>query len=68
MGRKLENGRLCALDKLWKVVQKSIAAQIHTTQANYILSPKASHPALFQQVALWVKTTLVNFHPTRSPV
>jgi hypothetical protein len=37
MGRKLENGRLCALDRLWKVVQKNIAAQIHTTQADYIL-------------------------------
>ena len=38
--------------------QKNIAAQIHTAQADYILSLKANHPTLFQQVDLWVKTSL----------
>jgi predicted transposase YbfD/YdcC len=38
--------------------QKNIAAQIHAAQADYILSLKANHPTLFQQVNLWVKTAL----------
>jgi predicted transposase YbfD/YdcC len=38
--------------------QKNIAAQIHTAQADYILSLKANHPTLFQQVDLWFKTSL----------
>lgn len=38
--------------------QKNIAAQIHTAQADYILSLKANHPTLFQQVDLWFQTSL----------
>jgi len=33
--------------------QKSIADQIHTAGADYILSLKSNHPTLFQQVEQW---------------
>jgi len=33
--------------------QKSIAHQIHTAGADYILSLKSNHPTLFQQVEQW---------------
>ncbi len=36
--------------------QKTIAAQIQQAQADYILSLKANHPTLFQQVDTWFKT------------
>jgi len=35
--------------------QKSIAHQIHTAGADYILSLKSNHPTLFQQVEQWSK-------------
>ncbi len=34
--------------------QKDIAYQIHTAHADYILSLKANHPTLFQQVDRWL--------------
>lgn len=36
--------------------QKTIAAQIQQAQADYILSLKANHPTLFQQVEGWLQT------------
>jgi predicted transposase YbfD/YdcC len=33
--------------------QKQIASQIHTAQADYVLTLKANHPTLFQQVEQW---------------
>jgi len=36
--------------------QKTIAAQIQQAQADYILSLKANHPTLFQEVEGWFKT------------
>lgn len=36
--------------------QKSIAAQIQQAQADYILSLKANHPTLFEQVNTWFNT------------
>lgn len=36
--------------------QKQIARQIHAAGANYILSLKANHPTLFQQVDNWLQT------------
>jgi predicted transposase YbfD/YdcC len=37
--------------------QKSIAAQIQQAQADYILSLKANHPTLFQQVDTWFQAS-----------
>jgi len=34
-------------------LKKSIAHQIHTAGADYILSLKSNHPTLFQQVEQW---------------
>jgi hypothetical protein len=37
--------------------RKSIAAQIQQAQADYILSLKANHPTLFQQVDTWFQAS-----------
>ena len=47
--------------------QKSIAAQIHAAQADYILTLKANHPTLFQQVKTWWQQTTDAGH-SPSPV
>ena len=36
--------------------QKTIAAQIQQAQADYILSLKANHPTLFQEIVTWFQT------------
>lgn len=36
--------------------QKTIAQQIHTAKADYILSLKANHPTLLQDVDAWFQT------------
>lgn len=41
-------GAIVTLDAMG--TQKQIAAQIHTAQADYVLTLKANHPTLFQQV------------------
>jgi predicted transposase YbfD/YdcC len=47
--------------------QKTIAAQIQAAQADYILSLKANHPTLFQQVNTWF-TTLATQGTLPAPV
>jgi predicted transposase YbfD/YdcC len=42
-------GAIVTLDAMG--TQKQIASQIHTAQADYVLTLKANHPTLFQQVA-----------------
>jgi predicted transposase YbfD/YdcC len=44
-------GAIVTLDAMG--TQKQIAAQIHTAQADYVLTLKANHPTLFQQVEQW---------------
>jgi len=46
--------------------QKSIAHQIHTAGADYILSLKSNHPTLFQQVEQWFQQMQADglTHPT----
>lgn len=46
-------GAIVTLDAMG--TQKTIAAQIHHAQADYILSLKANHPTLFDQVDTWFK-------------
>ena len=48
-------GAIVTLDAMG--TQKQIAAQIHTAQADYVLTLKANHPTLFQQVEQWFKDT-----------
>ncbi len=40
--------------------QKEIARQIQSAQADYILSLKANHPTLYQQVHSWLQTARAN--------
>ena len=40
--------------------QKEIARQIQSAQADYILTLKANHPTLFQQVDSWLQTARAN--------
>jgi len=47
----LTAGCIVTLDAMG--TQKSIAHQIHTAGADYILSLKSNHPTLFQQVEQW---------------
>jgi predicted transposase YbfD/YdcC len=44
-------GAIVTLDAMG--TQKQIASQIHTAQADYVLTLKANHPTLFQQVEQW---------------
>ncbi|HEY9630441.1 MAG TPA: ISAs1 family transposase, partial [Coleofasciculaceae cyanobacterium] len=46
-------GAILTLDAMG--TQKQIASQIHTAQADYVLTLKANHPTLFQQVEQWFK-------------
>jgi predicted transposase YbfD/YdcC len=46
-------GAIVTLDAMG--TQKQIASQIHTAQADYVLTLKANHPTLFQQVEQWFK-------------
>jgi len=43
---------------------KSIAHQIHTAGADYILSLKSNHPTLFQQVEQWFQQMQADGSPT----
>jgi predicted transposase YbfD/YdcC len=47
-------GAIVTLDAMG--TQKQIASQIHTAQADYVLTLKANHPTLFQQVKQWFKS------------
>jgi DDE_Tnp_1-associated/Transposase DDE domain len=47
-------GAIVTLDAMG--TQKQIASQIHTAQADYVLTLKANHPTLFQQVKQWLKS------------
>jgi predicted transposase YbfD/YdcC len=49
------SGAIVTLDAMG--TQKKIAAQIHNAQADYILSLKANHPTLWQQVTQWFDTS-----------
>jgi len=44
---------------------KSIAHQIHTAGADYILSLKSNHPTLFQQVEQWFQQMQADGLPPR---
>jgi predicted transposase YbfD/YdcC len=44
-------GAIVTLDAMG--TQKQIASQIHTAQADYVLTLTANHPTLFQQVEQW---------------
>jgi len=50
--------------------QKSIAHQIHTAGADYILSLKSNHPTLFQQVEQWFQQMQADgsYPPVNTPL